>query len=193
MLAWVLTLSRLPIAAAFAVAVAMCAGEGRQVGTWPTVNLLLLAGLAEATDLLDGWAARRYGSASELGGLVDPLCDSLARLTMFFAMALAGWLWIAVPLVMAGRDIIVAYIRVVQARTGGATGARLSGKAKALVQGAAVLATVLLASRWVAPSNAQLWREAVGIAVIAVTAWSLADYFSAGWPALKNMAKRRPR
>ena len=189
MLAYVLTLGRLVLAAAFAVAVgvaALCRTEAGGVvplGPAGTVVLLALALAAECTDMLDGWAARRAGTASELGGLLDPLCDSLARLTMFFAAALAGWVWIGVPLTMAGRDIIVAYVRVVAGRTGGQTSARLSGKLKAIVQGAAIIALVALASRWAAPAagaapaGATPWlRIGVAAAVMAVTLWSLVDY-----------------
>jgi phosphatidylglycerophosphate synthase len=86
----------------------------------------------------------------------------------------------------------VAYVRVVLARTGGRTSARLSGKAKALAQGAAIFVAVLLAGRWFKPADAGLWREIVGITVISVTAWSLADYLRAGWPAVRSMARRRP-
>lgn len=179
MVAWVLTVSRLPLSAAFAVLAGLSAG-GRP-GSAATAGLLALALAAELTDLLDGPAARRSGTASELGGLVDPLCDSLGRLTMYFAAALAGWVWIGVPLVMAGRDIVVAYVRIVMGRTGGRTSARLSGKLKAIVQGVAIVAFVLLA-RWPDAQGRLQWLAA-GV-VMAVTLWSLADYLRGGWPAI---------
>jgi len=175
------------VAAAFAVVVALAGGATG----WAAALVLLV--LAEATDLLDGWAARRYGSVTELGGLVDPLCDSLSRLTVFFTAALAGWLWIGVPLVMAGRDIVVAYVRTVVGRVGGETSARLSGKVKAIVQGGSMLVVMLLAhpsAGSVAWLHVAGWRRGVGLAVIAVTAWSMADYVRAGWPAIRRMARR---
>ena len=150
---------------------------------------MVLAGLAEATDLLDGWAARRFGTVSELGGLADPLCDSLARLTVFFAMALAGWVWIGVPLVMAGRDIVVAYIRIVLGRTGRKTSARVSGKLKAVVQGMAVFVLITLASEWAGAVDAVMWRNITGYVVIMVTVWSLVDYCRAGWPAILELGR----
>jgi phosphatidylglycerophosphate synthase len=166
----------------------------RPLGTAGAVVLLALVLAAECSAMLDGWAARRAGTASELGGLLDPLCDSLARLTMFFAAALAGWVWIGVPLTMAGRDIIVAYVRVVAGRTGGRTSARLSGKVKAVVQGAAIVAIVVLASRWAAPAGgaasagAAPWlRAGIAAAVIVVTLWSLADYLRGGWGQIRKL------
>jgi len=182
---WVLTLSRLPLAAAFAVVVAVAAPG--PVGAGTLVALLALAAAIELTDLLDGWAARRFGAVTELGGLVDPLCDSLSRLTMFYAAALAGWVWLAVPLVMTGRDILVAYVRIVCARTGRRTAARVSGKLKALIQALAVFAVILAAGDWLGARAAVKTRAAAGVAVIVVTAWSLVDYLRAGWPAAKQM------
>ncbi len=191
MLAYVLTLGRVALAGAFAA----CAWAAHNGGpgaalTWEWVAVLLtLAGAAEVTDLLDGIVARRTRSASYLGGLLDPLCDSLSRLTMYFAAALSGWVWLAVPLVMVGRDVVVAYVRTVQAHVGGRTSARRSGKAKAVVQGAGILVIVVLAGcggAWV-----RTVRPAVGGVVIAVTAWSLVDYLRGGWGAFAQLYHRR--
>jgi phosphatidylglycerophosphate synthase len=191
MVPWILTLGRLPLAGAFAIAVAVSARAGGPLTGGQRIALLLLALAAECTDMLDGWAARRTGRQSQLGGLADPLCDSLARLTMYFALALAGWVWIGVPLLMAGRDLVVAYIRVVLGITGGKTSARGSGKAKAIVQGFGILLLVMLAGP-AAPGRGgpALWRWGIAAAVLLVTAWSLADYLRAGWCAAKQMARR---
>lgn len=190
-LAYVLTFSRLLFAAGFAVLAAR-AGDG-PLGGVATMLLLVAAIMAELTDAFDGWAARKAGTASEFGGLIDPLCDSLGRLTMYFAAALAGWVTIAVPLVMAGRDIVVAYVRVAVGRYGGRTGARLSGKLKAIIQGGAVVLLVLLASCWLRPGDdTPAWigaaRGATAAAVIGVTAWSLVDYIRGGWGAILRLA-----
>lgn len=187
MLAYILTFSRPVLAAAFAVVVA--ANGQAPLHAAGMAVLLVLSGLIECTDMLDGWAARRAGMASELGGLLDPLCDSLARLTVYFAAGLAGWVWLAVPLTMAGRDIIVAYVRVIVGSTGGKTSARLSGKLKAIVQGAGILAIVVLAGPWHEVAAVSLWRAAVSLAVLAVTLWSLVDYVRNGWPAIRQMAR----
>lgn len=190
MLASVLTWSRLPLAAAFAAATAWAAARtGPARLDWPWAALLLaLAALIELTDMLDGYVARRRGTANLLGGLADPLCDSLSRLTVYFAVALAGWLPLAVPLVMVVRDIVVAYVRIVHAHAGGRTSARLSGKLKAIVQGAGILAVVVLAA--VGASWAEPARTAVGLGVIAVTLWSLYDYARSG---LASVAALRGR
>ena len=189
-----LTLSRVALAGVFAALVAVW-GPGPVDGA-AAAGLLLVAAVAECTDMLDGWAARRTGTASELGGLLDPLCDSLSRLTMFFAAGLMGWVWLAVPLTMAGRDIIVAYVRIVVGRAGGNTSARTSGKIKAFVQGGGIFAIVLLASRWMGEGAGGFvpWaRAVVSVVVMAVTLWSLADYVRGGWPAIRKMMNESPR
>jgi CDP-diacylglycerol--glycerol-3-phosphate 3-phosphatidyltransferase len=184
-------LARLPLAAAFAVVVALFIKAAGPLSWTQKAALLVLVAATECTDMLDGWVARRSGRQSELGGLVDPLCDSLARLTMYFALALAGWVWLGVPLAMAGRDLVVAYVRVVQGLTGGKTAARASGKAKAIVQGIGLLVLVVAAGVAIPGSAALLARRVTAAAVLTVTAWSLIDYLRAGWSAIMQMARRK--
>jgi len=190
-LAYALTLGRLALAGAFAActwAAVQAAGGSVAPRGW-LVALLCLAVSAELTDLLDGIAARRGKTAGRLGGLLDPMCDSLSRLTMYFAAALAGWVALAVPLVMAGRDVIVAYLRTVRALAGQTTAARISGKLKAIVQGAGLIAAISLAfaggAGWAARGKA-----IVAVCVIAVTAWSLIDYIRGGWGAVGTLYRR---
>jgi CDP-diacylglycerol--glycerol-3-phosphate 3-phosphatidyltransferase len=186
-----ITLARLPLAALFAVLVAVASrGEGGLTAAWGAV----LAGvvvLEELTDALDGMAARRLGQSSRLGGILDPLADSLGRLTVYFAMALAGWVTIAVPLVMAGRDIVVAYTRIVQGLTGGKTSARLSGKVKAVVQcgGIFVLIGLAAAGPWVGAEWVLRLRRVAGAVVAGATLWSLADYVRGALPGIRTLAR----
>ncbi len=187
MIAHLLTFARLVFAAAFAGAVAWFARVGLDAAG--VAILLVLAGLEELTDALDGPVARRYGTPGVVGGVLDPLADSLARLAMYFAMALAGWVTIAAPLAMAGRDIVAAYMRVFQALAGGRTSARLSGKLKAIVQGGGVFVIVALAysgrtsATPIFGSIGSLRLVAASV-IIAVTLWSMIDYIIAAWPAI---------
>jgi len=192
MVAYVLTFGRLVLAAGFAVFLAAVVGGGA-ISTAAAAVLIALAVSEELTDAFDGPAARRFGTVTRLGGILDPLADSLGRLTIYFAMALAGWITIAVPLVMCGRDIMVAYTRVAKAATGQATSARLSGKLKAIVQGGGIVVVILLAraasGRAVAPETSAGLQTAVAAILIAVTLWSLADYLRAAWPAIRSMTE----
>jgi CDP-diacylglycerol--glycerol-3-phosphate 3-phosphatidyltransferase len=138
--------------------------------------------LAELTDLLDGWVARRFGYESDFGALFDPLADSLYRLGAFTALASTGFIPIWTVLVFAWRDTIVTYARMMLAQRGERLGARLSGKIKAIVQGAGLVGIVTILAAPVFVEHIDLARFIpwlYGAAVI-VTAWSGVDYLIAG-------------
>ena len=185
-LIYAITLSRLGLAGVFAAMVAFA--EARGLGVAMAAALVGMAVVEEATDFLDGFLARRHKLTTELGGLLDPLMDSLSRLTMFFALALAGWVWIAVPLVMVFRDVVVSYTRIIQARVGGKTSARWSGKVKAFVQG--VGAPVLVGLQWLHLQDVAavgLLQHLAAAAIVLVTLWSLGDYLRGAWRGIAAM------
>lgn len=57
-------------------------------GKW-TESLVLFV-LAEFTDILDGYIARRFNFISNFGKLADPLADKLIQLTALFLLARGG-------------------------------------------------------------------------------------------------------
>lgn len=192
-LVYAITLSRLGLAGLFAAGVWWFrTGPEESLAMAGMAMLMVLALLEEATDVLDGKLARRTNTASRLGGIVDPLCDSLSRLTLYFALALGGWIHLAVPLVMAGRDIVVSYTRIVNALTGRQTSARISGKAKAVIQGGGVFAILALAGlgdRFV-PHARDLLQTIVAGGIILATLWSLVDYLRGTWPGVVELYRR---
>ena len=66
-----LTLSRLGIAGGFVACLAIAAQNPVISGPWAAL-LIAIAVVEEATDIFDGWLARKTGTASELGGILDP-------------------------------------------------------------------------------------------------------------------------
>jgi len=68
--------------------------------------LLLMA--AGATDYLDGWIARRYGSFTRLGQLLDPAADRLYILATLLALVARDGLPLWWALVLIGRDLVLA-------------------------------------------------------------------------------------
>lgn len=160
------TLVRIPLAVALA-GLLLAAPKA----VWAALAVIVLI---EVSDLADGLLARRHAVVSELGAALDPYCDSVSRLIVYWSLAAAGRAWWAVPLVMALRDVTTAYSRILLARRGRTVAAALSGKIKAVVQGAAALPLVALP--WFDPS-VRLWlMPAVSWAVIAVTAASAIEY-----------------
>ncbi len=126
-----LSFSRIPLAGFFA-----WVGE-------PRVRLAILAAAA-ATDLLDGWTARRFGP-SNLGAKVDPVADKIFYLTAFAVLAVAGAL---TPLEVLGvllRDILTpfGYLASVVARRPFTTPARAGGKAVTVGQSLTLCAWLL--------------------------------------------------
>jgi phosphatidylglycerophosphate synthase len=86
-----LTLLRLLAAPAFAAA--LSAGLPRLAAA--------LFALAVATDLADGWVARRFGETSPRGELVDHAVDAVFVTTGAAALAAAGVLPAALPVLIA--------------------------------------------------------------------------------------------
>jgi len=124
-----MTLIRIPLAIAFLVILQ----AGKNTLATLVVNLLLLS-LIEITDLYDGRIARKHGLVSEYGATLDPFSDSVSRIILYWAMATKGLVISFVPLVMALRDITVAYSRIFLAQNNRSVSAKKSGKLKASVQ-----------------------------------------------------------
>lgn len=106
--------------------------------------LLFLMGVSELSDAFDGYLARRLGQVTDFGKIVDPMADSLARLTYLLSFtAGAVKLPILLVFVFLYRDAVISTLRTLCALRGFALAARPSGKVKAVIQGIAV-ATVLV-------------------------------------------------
>jgi CDP-diacylglycerol--glycerol-3-phosphate 3-phosphatidyltransferase len=105
--------------------------------------------VAMATDQIDGWLARRRGSSSSLGKLLDPVADKvlvLATLVMLVGEGVApGWM---VALVVV-REILVSGLRLAAVERGVVLGARDLGRLKTWAQAvAATIAGLAAAGAW---------------------------------------------
>jgi len=181
------TVARVPLAAAAAVLLYFGFAAPRTAAAYVVVGLLVIS---ELTDLFDGLLARRLKVSSRFGSLFDPYCDSVSRIIIFFGLAAAEicpfWLF----LLLALRDISVAYIRIMCILSDRPVSARLSGKTKAMVQGlGAILLAAVFAFVELAPGDLRLLNfevppvawvlKAVILMITGVTLWSLVDYFAA--------------
>jgi cardiolipin synthase len=68
---------------------------------------LAVFALASATDLLDGWVARRRRMASRLGAFLDPLADKLLLTASFVTLTYLKTLPFWITAVVLSRDIIL--------------------------------------------------------------------------------------
>ncbi|MBI4542979.1 MAG: CDP-alcohol phosphatidyltransferase family protein [Gemmatimonadetes bacterium] len=146
--------ARLPLALAFALVDA--------VG----VRVAVL-GAAAASDLLDGWLARRLGP-SRLGAVLDPVTDKVFMLTAFGMLALDGAL---APVEVAGvllRDMLtpLGYLTGVVLGRPFSMPARAGGKAVTTAQSLTLFAW-LLGSPYLKPLA---WATA------AIGLYAVADY-----------------
>lgn len=179
MLVQYVTVARIPIAAA--AAILLYFAQPQTPLAWVVVSLLIVS---ELSDMIDGHLARKLGMSSRFGALFDPYCDSMSRLIIFFGLAARGlcpyWLF----LLMALRDISVAYIRIMNILSGRKVGARHSGKAKAWAQGLGAIVLGAMFAAWSIENKFLThWAPTTVVFLVAlVTLWSLLDYFDAARP-----------
>lgn len=102
--------------------------------------LIFLVVICELSDLFDGVLARKKNQVTDLGKILDPVADSIFRLSVFltFTQGLIK-LPLLLVLVFLYRDSITSTLRTVCALRGIALGARFSGKVKAVIQAVAAI------------------------------------------------------
>ncbi len=141
---------------------------------WAIVLATALVGAIELSDLLDGHLARMHDAVTGFGKLFDPYTDSLSRLAVYWSLAVVGRCLAFVPLVMAARDISVAYIRLQLTRQGGDVAARWWGKLKAIVHGAGGLVLMSGPLWWNGAGPALIW--VVSLLAVFITVLSAVLY-----------------
>lgn len=132
---------------------------------------------AAASDVLDGWLARKQQRTSRVGALIDPISDRVFVLSAVLAMVLEGTLSVGQVAVLLSRDLMttigffvarsVSWLRPVEFR------ARLAGKLVTVLQ----IVTLLVAL--VRPALLPALVAATGI----VSLVAVADYTLALWRA----------
>ena len=105
---------------------------------------LIVFAIAAATDALDGPLARRRGGTTALGAALDPLADKVLVVGTLLALALRGIAPAWAVLLILGRELLAVEVR---ARSPHVLGAGVDGKAKTVLQVAAVLA-LLAGAAW---------------------------------------------
>jgi len=159
-----ISLSRLGLAAAFVVF------KG-------TNERLLVIAAAAVTDFLDGYLARRGGTASKWGALIDPIADRFFVFTAVCALLFDDVIGTWQYAILISRDFMTAVgfltARVIPWLRNVKFKSRMSGKVVTTLQ-LGTLVLVFLAPDYV---NIALWL--VGI----VSLYSIGDYTLALWNA----------
>jgi CDP-diacylglycerol--glycerol-3-phosphate 3-phosphatidyltransferase len=132
-------------AAAVPIVVLLYAWDFENHNYWATTIFVI----AMATDQVDGWLARRQGTSSPLGKLLDPVADKvlvLAALVMLIGEGVAP-AWMVALIVV--REILVSGLRLAALERGVVLGARDLGRLKTWAQAlAAAIAGYAAAGAW---------------------------------------------
>ena len=145
--------------------------------------------VAAATDLLDGYLARRWGQITTVGTLLDPIADKLlisaALISLVQTHRLPAWMVVLI----IGREFAVSGLRSIAAAEGYTIQASDLGKTKMITQVIAI-SMVLLSIHWpVLNGFAMLWMWGVLIFGIA----SAIQYFRKFWRKVDDSIKHRRR
>ena len=125
---------------------------------------------AALTDGLDGYIARSRNSITTFGKLMDPLADKLLIIGALVSLVSLGRLEAWVAMVIIAREVAVTILRTIAAERGLVIAASWLGKAKTVLQIAAVIALI-------ATNPSPAWVDVLVYAAVAVTIISGADYF----------------
>jgi len=136
--------------------------------------LFLMAGVSDA---VDGFLAKRFNMASELGAYLDPLADKALIVSIYVALGIAGALPISLVILVVSRDIMIISGFMLSWLVGKPMPARplLVSKANTVAQ--IILATLVLAERGFG-FNAALLQTIVTVLVAVLTLLSVAFYLA---------------
>lgn len=144
---------------------------------------------AAATDMLDGYLARRWSQITTVGTLLDPIADKLlvsaALVSLVKIDVVSTWLVILI----ISREFAVSGLRQIAAAAGYTIGASDLGKTKMTAQVVAI-ALVIAGIRW--PMMGQMGSIAMWL-VVGFTLLSAADYFRKFWHTVDSEVKLRRR
>jgi CDP-diacylglycerol--glycerol-3-phosphate 3-phosphatidyltransferase len=151
----------------------------------PYILMGLLA-ISELSDAFDGFLARRYNQVTDLGKVLDPMADSIARISVFLTFTLDP-VNLPMPLIFIFlyRDSVVSTLRTICALKGFALAARTSGKIKAVIQAIAALIVLILMIPYADGQISQQTLHNSGTAIVGVAAlytiYSGVDYITSNW------------
>jgi CDP-diacylglycerol--glycerol-3-phosphate 3-phosphatidyltransferase len=126
--------------------------------------------LASATDVADGYLARRHETVTTFGKLMDPLADKLLVTSALVSLVALDRLEAWVAMVIIAREFAVTGLRQLALEQGQVVAASVWGKLKTGLQVAMVLVLIIVDTR-------PLPVDLLVYATVVVTVLSGADYF----------------
>ena len=152
---------------------------------WGVLILLFAA----ATDVMDGYIARKRGEVTTLGILLDPIADKLLVSAAFISLVSMGLVpaWMAV--IIIGREFVVVGLRDIAATEGLIIPANALGKTKMVLQVIAGCAVILTANH---PALTPVGTILLWLVVVSAVL-SAAHYFRVFWSQINFRVQERRR
>ncbi len=153
--------------------------------------LLLILGVCEISDVVDGFLARKRNLVTDAGKVLDPMADSITHILVFFTLTqgVVG-LPILLVFVFLYREFLISTLRTLCALKGVALAARKSGKAKAAGQAAVNLFIVALLIPFsyghLSLNSLQSYSFIASLIAAIYTIISGADYVYSNWHFIKK-------
>lgn len=145
--------------------------------------------IAAATDLLDGYLARRWKQVTTIGTLLDPIADKLlvsaALISLVQVRVVPGWLVV----VIVGREFAVSGLRSIAAAEGYTIQASELGKTKTFSQ----VVAISLALLGIRHPGFLPWAHGALYLVVLFSMWSAVAYFNQFWRKVDVAVKQRGR
>src|SRR5690348_12935409 len=144
---------------------------------------------AAATDMLDGYLARRWRQVTTIGTLLDPIADKLlvsaALISLVQVRVLPGWM----AILIVGREFAVSGLRSIAAAEGYIIKASDLGKTKMLSQVVAISCMLLSIGYPILrfPAMILMWT------VVFFALLSAGSYFAKFWRKVDEGIKKRRR
>src|SRR5271168_2282298 len=147
--------------------------------------LILL--MAAATDVMDGYIARKRREITTLGILLDPIADKLLISAAFISLVSMGLMpaWMAV--IIIGREFIVVGLRDIASMEGLLIPASALGKTKMILQVVAGCTVILTAKH----PALKLLGETLMWLVVASAVASAIHYFQMFWGQVNFRVQQR--
>lgn len=152
---------------------------------WGVLILLMAA----ATDVMDGYIARKRREITTLGILLDPIADKLLISAAFISLVEMGLMPAWMLVIIIGREFIVVGLRDIASSEGLIIPASALGKTKMILQVLAGCIVILTANH---PALKPFGTTMLWLVVISAIA-SAVHYFQMFWSQVNDRVQRRRR
>ena len=150
---------------------------------------VLILSMAAATDVMDGYIARKRREITTLGILLDPIADKLLISAAFISLVEMGLVQAWMVVIIIGREFIVVGLREIASTEGLIIPASALGKTKMILQVLAGCTVILTANH---PALKTLGSVLLWLVVISAVI-SAVHYFQMFWSQINFRVQQRKR